>query len=129
MGKNRLRTLASGSNAVLSTQIAAGGRAVVGNGAGGVDVIDATTAAVSRKLPEAHGRVWSLACGEEYVAAACCDGAVRVWSLLDTAWSLTLNQDTPRTWAVAMARSTPRIAASTGDGHIRCWDLPTGMPL
>ncbi|WP_411116298.1 NB-ARC domain-containing protein [Streptomyces sp. 058-1L] len=130
VGKSRLRTLADGSNTVWSTQFAAGGRAaVVGDGVGGVGVIDNTTATASRRLQAAHGRVWSLACGEEHVAAACGDGAVRVWSLLDTAWSLTLNQDTPRTWAVAMARSAPRVAASTGDGHIRCWDLPTGTPL
>ncbi|KIE26902.1 hypothetical protein LK08_11835 [Streptomyces sp. MUSC 125] len=130
VGKSRLRTLAGGSNTVWSTQFAASGRtAVVGDGAGGVDVVDTATSTVGRRLPAAHGRVWSLACGEEHVAAACGDGAVRVWSLPDTAWSLTLNQDTPRTWAVAMARSTPRIAASTGDGHIRCWDLPTGTPL
>ncbi|WP_326765339.1 hypothetical protein OG978_12770 [Streptomyces sp. NBC_01591] len=46
--ESRLRTLASGSNTVWSTQFAAGGRtAVVGDGAGGVGVIDTTTATVS----------------------------------------------------------------------------------
>lgn len=28
-----------------------------------------------------------------------------------------------------MARSAPRLAASTGDGHIRCWDFSTGALL
>ncbi|MEV8307171.1 NB-ARC domain-containing protein [Streptomyces flavidovirens] len=130
VGRSRLRTLASGSNTVWSTQFAADGRAaVVGDGAGGVGVIDTSTGTVSRRLAAAHGRVWSLAGGGEHVAAACGDGAVRVWSLLDTTWSLTLNQDTPRTWAVAMARSTSRLAASTGDGHIRVWDFSTGALL
>ncbi|ANW19458.1 hypothetical protein I3J09_15320 [Streptomyces clavuligerus] len=130
VGKSRLRTLASGSNTVWSTQFAADGRtAAVGDGAGGVGIIDTSTGTVSRRLAAAHGRVWSLAGGMEHIAAACGDGAVRVWSLLDVTWSLTLNQDTPRTWAVAMARSAPRLAASTGDGHIRCWDFSTGALL
>ncbi|MEU6121851.1 NB-ARC domain-containing protein [Streptomyces sp. NPDC047123] len=129
-GQSKLRTLASGSNTVWSTQFAADGHAaVVGDGAGGVSVIDTSTGTVRRRLAAAHGRVWSLAGGGEHVAAACGDGAVRVWSLLDTAWSLTLNQDTPRTWAVAVARSTSRLAASTGDGHIRVWDFSTGALL
>lgn len=130
VGTRSLNTLASGSNTVWSTQFAADGRsAVVGDGAGGVDVIDTTNGMVSRRLAAAQGRVWSLAAGGEYVAAACGDGTVRVWSLFDTTWSLTLNQDTARTWAVAIARSTSRVAASTGDGTIRCWDLPTGKLL
>ncbi|MGI5401928.1 NB-ARC domain-containing protein [Streptomyces sp. CA-135486] len=129
-GSGRLEILGSGSNTVWSTQFAADGRiAAVGDGAGNVGLLDASTSAFRRRLSAAHGRVWSLAAGTEYVAAACGDGSVRAWSLVDTAWDLTLNQDTARTWAVAMARSVPRLAASTGDGHIRCWDLPGGSLL
>ncbi|KWT63894.1 hypothetical protein ADL21_00635 [Streptomyces albus subsp. albus] len=54
---------------------------------------------------------------------------MRAWSLTDEAWELTLNRDTDRTWAVAMPRTAPRLAASTSDGHIRCWDLPGGNLL
>ncbi|WFB08200.1 NB-ARC domain-containing protein [Streptomyces sp. LX-29] len=129
-GRGQLETLGRGSNTVWSTQFAADGRiAVVGDGAGNVGLFDASTSAFRRRLPAGHGRVWSLAGGTHHVAAACGDGTVRVWSLVDTGWDLTLNQDATRTWAVAMARSVPRLAASTGDGHIRCWDLPSGSLL
>ncbi|MFI6575318.1 NB-ARC domain-containing protein [Nocardiopsis sp. NPDC050513] len=129
-GRSGAETLGLGSNTVWSTQFVAGGRiAVVGDGAGSVELLDAETCALRRKLSAAHGRVWSLAGGDEYIAVACGDGAVRAWALDDASWELTLNRDVTRSWAVAMAKSTPRLAASTSDGHIRCWDLPCGTLL
>ncbi|WP_405021710.1 NB-ARC domain-containing protein (plasmid) [Kitasatospora sp. NBC_00070] len=122
-----LRMLAPGSNTTWSTAYSSTGTvALIGDGTGQVDLVNATDSTLLRQLSAGHGRVWSLASGTNLVAAACGDGAVRAWSLTDEAWELTLNQDTTRTWAVAMARSAPRLAASTGDGHIRCWDLPGG---
>lgn len=125
-----LLTLGAGSNTTWSTAYSSTGAVgLIGDGAGQVDLVDATDSTLLRRLPAGHGRVWSLTSGADLVAAACGDGAVRAWSLTDEAWELALNQDTNRTWAVAMARTAPRLAASTGDGHIRCWDLPDGNLL
>lgn len=129
-GGGRLKTLGSGSNTVWSTQFADRGRiAVVGDGAGTVELIPASPQEAPRRLRAGHGRVWSLAAGGEYIAAACGDGRVRAWSWRDEQWRRTLNEDTARTWAVALAQAVPRVAASTGDGHVRCWDLPSGELL
>ncbi|MFI5534521.1 NB-ARC domain-containing protein [Kitasatospora sp. NPDC051853] len=125
-----LQTLAAGSNTTWSTAFSStGGIGLIGDGAGQVDLVDATNSTLLRRLPAGHGRVWSLASGADLVAAACGDGTVRAWSLTDETWELALNQDASRTWAVAMARTAPRLAASTGNGHIRCWDLPSSTLL
>jgi len=129
-GRGRLENLASGSNTVWSTQFADSGRiAVIGDGSGVVELIRTSSEEARRPLQAGRGRVWSLATGGEYVAAACGDGRVRAWSWRDTQWSRTLNEDVSRTWAVALAHAAPRLAASTGDGHFRCWDLPSGELL
>lgn len=129
-GRGRLETLGSGSNTVWATQFADSGRiAVVGDGAGIVELVRTSPQEAPRRLRAGQGRVWSLAAGGEYIAGACGDGRVRAWSWRDEQWGRTLNEDTARTWAVAMARAVPRLAASTGDGHIRCWDLPSGELL
>ncbi len=129
-GRGRLETLGGGSNTVWSTQFADDGRiAVIGDGSGFVELIGMSSQEVPRRLRAGRGRVWSMATGGEFVAAACGDGRVRVWSWRDAPWTRTLNEDAARTWAVAMARAAPRLAASTGDGHIRCWDLPSGELL
>jgi WD40 repeat protein len=84
---------------------------------------------VRRELLGGAGRVWSVAAGGRYVAAAGGDGSVRVWSLDDTRWMLQFNDDVARSWSVAIPGAGSRPAASTGDGRIRCWDLPTGTLL
>ncbi|WP_238783328.1 NB-ARC domain-containing protein [Streptomyces monomycini] len=123
----QLQTLASGSNTTWATAYSSTGAVgLIGNGTGQVDLVDAANATLLRRLPAGDGRVWSLSSGTDLVAAACGDGTVRSWSLTDESWSLTLNRDTDRTWAVAMPRTAPKLAASTNDGHIRCWDLPGG---
>ncbi|MFJ1756639.1 NB-ARC domain-containing protein [Kitasatospora sp. NPDC088134] len=124
---NELRLLADGLNTVWSTQIA-GDRAlgVVGHGDGSIELLDLATAALHRELDGGAGRVWSVAAGDGLVAAACGDGAVRVWSLSDESWSLRLNDDIARSWGVALPQMGSCLAASTGDGRIRCWDLPSG---
>jgi WD40 repeat protein len=52
-----------------------------------------------------------------------------VWSLDDESWTLRLNDDVTRSWSVAVPRAGTRLAAGTGDGNIRCWNLPTGALL
>lgn len=126
-GQVRPSTLGSGSNTVWSTQFADNGRlALLGHGNGLIEARDAVSAAPIRRLSAGPGRVWSLAAGEDQVAAACGDGSVRVWSLRDESWTLQLNAEAARTWAVAIAPSASRLAASAGDGRIRVWTVPSG---
>ncbi|MFF1787681.1 NB-ARC domain-containing protein [Kitasatospora sp. NPDC058243] len=125
-----LRTLASGSNTVWSAQLAARGSiGAVGHSDGRIELLGLPMASRHRELRGGAGRVWSMAAGGSHLAAACGDGAVRVWSLNDETWSLQLNQDVARSWAVAIPFSGTRLAASTGDGRVRCWDLPSGTLL
>ncbi|MGW5456708.1 WD40 repeat domain-containing protein [Nocardia sp. NPDC003979] len=72
------------------------------------------------------GRIWSLACAVGYIAAACGDGQVHMRSTVDPEWKLVLNREARRTWAVAIAGSGTRIAASDRDGNVRVWSLPSG---
>jgi WD40 repeat protein len=119
--------LGRGSNTVWSTHFADNGRlALLGDGNGLIEVCDAVSGESIRRLVSGPGRVWSLAAGEEHVAAACGDSSVRVWSLRDENWGLQLNVEVARTWAVALAPVGSRLAASAGDGRIRAWAVPSG---
>lgn len=64
--------------------------------------------------------------GGAHIAAACGDGAVRVWPFGDETWSRTLNEQAGRSWAVAVTDVGDRVAASSADGHVRVWNLPAG---
>ncbi len=129
-GRDQLDVLASGLNTVWSTAFADGGRlALFGRGDGLIEIRDSTTAGLVRTLPAGHGRVWSLASAAPYVAAACGDGTVRVYSLWDDDWTLELNEGEPRSWAVAINHAGTRVAASTSSGVVRVWQLPSGQLL
>ncbi len=129
-GHDEPTVLSDGSNTVWSTALADAGRlAVLGYGDGTINVRDAISTSVQRRMSAGPGRVWSLATGGPYIAAAGGDGTVRVWVLDDEASTLNLNTDVPRSWAVAVARTGKRLAASTHMGGIRVWDLPSGEPL
>jgi len=124
---DQLGLLASGSNTVWSTAFADDARlALFGRGDGLIEVRDAGSTNLLRTLPAGHGRVWSLASGGAYVAAACGDGTVRVLSVRDDKWSLEFNEGEQRTWAVAVNRAGTRVAASSGGGVVRVWELPSG---
>jgi WD40 repeat protein len=126
---HHLAVLSHGLNTVWSTQFARNGRyALLGRGDGLVDVRHAASAQVVRTLSAGQGRVWSLASGGPYIAAACGDGTVRMWSLDNDSWSLDLNTGEHRTWAVAINRPGTRAATSTR-GAIQVWELPSGQML
>ncbi len=127
--RDQLDVLASGSNTVWSTAFAEDGRlALLGRGDGLIEIRDSTTTDLVRALPAGHGRVWSLASAATYVAAACGDGTVRVYSLQED-WTLKLNTGEPRSWAVALNHTGTRVAASTSSGVVRVWQLPSGRLL
>jgi WD40 repeat protein len=75
-----------------------------------------------------EGRVWSLAASADRMAAACGDGTVRVWSLRGD-WTLELNEDEQRSWAVALSHDGTRLAASSAGNIVRVWELPSGEKL
>ncbi|GAA3368739.1 hypothetical protein GCM10020367_08310 [Streptomyces sannanensis] len=121
-----LQTISEGENTVWSTQFAADGHlAVIGDAVGTLQVFEAPTNNRRRLLSAGRGRVWSLAANSARIAAAGGDGTVRVW-LFDGGEPALFNEDAERSWAVAMPRTTDLLAVSTGNGHIRCWDLGGG---
>ncbi|MGW5456792.1 NB-ARC domain-containing protein [Nocardia sp. NPDC003979] len=98
---------------------------LLGDGTGEITITDesGTKCATMQVSP---GRIWSLACAANYIAAACGDGQVHLRSTTDPAWSLVLNHEARRTWAVTIAGSGTRVAASARDGLVRVWSLPAG---
>ena len=124
-----LTTLSHGANTTWSTAFADGGNLVLlGRGDGIVEERDVRTAELRRTSSAGQGRIWSLSAGGGYAAAACGDGAVRVWSLHDD-WALLLNETERRTWAVALNQAGTRVAASTADGTARVWEVPSGQMI
>ncbi|MGC4851872.1 NB-ARC domain-containing protein [Micromonospora sp. DT4] len=122
----RLTVLGSGASTAWSAAFADGGRlAFLGRSDGVIEVRDSGSSELVRTLQAGTGRVWSVATGRSYVAAACGDGTVRVLSL-DGQRSLELNENEQRTWAVAVARTDTRVAAASSDGVVRVWDLQSG---
>lgn len=123
-------TIAHGRNTIWSAVTAHHGSTVIfGYGDGSVLVHDDTAIAAIRALSAGPGRVWSLAAGGDYIAAASGDGAIRVWSLVNEEFRLRLNHDMRRSWAVAMSPDGSVIAGSDHRGHTRVWHLPTGELL
>ncbi len=128
--RDQLWVLSSGANTVWSAAFADGAhQALLGRGDGLIEIRDAASASLVRTVPAGNGRVWSLASGGDYVAAACGDGTIRVLSLRDEEWSLALNETEQRTWAVAVNEAGTRVAASSGGGVVRVWELPSGRML
>ncbi|MFI5495261.1 NB-ARC domain-containing protein [Actinoplanes sp. NPDC051859] len=120
--------LAPGSNTIWSAAFAQQGQlSLLGKGDGLIEVRD-SAAQTDRTIVAGAGRVWSLAAGGDFLAAACGDGTVRVWSLTDDRWSLHLDPQQGRTWAVAVNRTGTLLAAGTR-GNLHLWDLPSGRLL
>jgi len=122
--------LSEGANTVWSAVFADGLRLpIFGLGDGTIEIRDADSAKLLRMLSAGRGRVWSLHAGAGLVAAACGDGAVRVWSLSDADPLFCLNETERRTWCVAIDPGGRRIAASAAAGFVRVWELPTGRSV
>lgn len=120
-----LTTVAPGTNTVWSVaHNSARGHTLLGDGAGIVTVLQ------DEGLPADYrvgaGRLWSLASAAGYFAAASGDGTLHIRSVTDSDWSLRLNAEQRRTWAVVLAENGQRVAASSDDGHVRAWHLPSG---
>jgi WD40 repeat protein/transcriptional regulator with XRE-family HTH domain len=105
-----------------------GDHALLGRANGTVEVRDVTTSELIRTVSAGEGRVWSLAASSDVIAAACGDGTVRLWSMRDD-WTLQLNDDEQRTWAVALNEAGTRLAASSAGNIVRVWALPSGHQL
>jgi WD40 repeat protein len=122
-----LSELAAGKDTVWSTALTPDGEfALLGHSDGTIEVNRADSNRSPRRLHAGGGRVWALDAAAGIVAAACGDGAVRVWNLDDPSWSMVLNQDGARAWSVAVHPTGRTLAASSGAGVVQLWDLPTG---
>ncbi|WP_213456637.1 NB-ARC domain-containing protein [Rhizomonospora bruguierae] len=125
----RLAVLGDGTITAWSAAFADSGRlALLGRSNGVIEVRESASSDLVRTLQSGTGRVWSIAAGANYVAAACGDGTVRVLAL-DGQRSLELNENEQRTWAVAVDRTDARVAAASSDGVVRVWDLRSGRMM
>ncbi len=106
----------------------AGDHALLGRANGTVEMRDMASSELITAASAGEGRVWSLAASADRMAAACGDGTVRVWSLPDD-WTLELNEDEQRSWAVALNQDGTRLAASSAGNIVRVWELPSGEKL
>jgi WD40 repeat protein len=122
-----LTLLGRGSDTTWSAAFA-DGQALLGRADGSVQLRDMGSSRLLRTLSAGEGRVWSLAAGPHLAAAACGDGRVRLWAL-DGPWTMQLNEDEQRTWSVALSEDGTRLAAASGDGIARVWELPSGRKL
>jgi WD40 repeat protein len=124
---DNLYPIGLGTEAIWSLAYADYGHILAVGWAGGtVDLQDAASGRPHGRLQAGVGRVWSLASGGPYIAAACGDGTVRVWTLPDGNDALCVNSDEARSWSVTIDGAGTRLAASSTNGMVRVWDLPTG---
>ena len=119
--------LSEGTNTTWSAAFGSG-TALLGRADGTVEIRDLSTGELSRSVPAGDGRVWDLRANPATAIAACGDGIVRLWSMSDD-WTLRLNEQERRTWAVAINRYGTRAAASSAGGRVRVWELPSGREL
>jgi len=106
----------------------AGDQALLGRANGTVEMRDMASSELLTAASAGEGRVWSLAASADRMAAACGDGTVRVWSLRGD-WTLELNENEQRSWAVALNQDGTRLAASSAGNIVRAWELPSGEKL
>jgi WD40 repeat protein len=122
-----LEAVSQGSDTTWSAAFT-GDVALLGRANGTVEIRDKARSELITVSSAGEGRVWSLTASADRVAAACGDGTIRAWSLRDD-WTLELNEDEERTWAVALNRDGTRLAASSAGNIVRVWDLPSGETL
>jgi WD40 repeat protein len=122
-----LAIVGNGSDTTWSAAFARD-HALLGRANGTVEFRDLASGELTGTFQAREGRVWSLAAGPDLAAAASGDGSVRLWSLTGP-WTLTLNEDERRTWAVSLNSTGTRLAASSTNGTTRVWDLPSGQKL
>ena len=122
-----LAVLGYGSNTTWSAAFT-GDHAVLGRADGTIELRDIANGDLIRTIDGGEGRVWSLASSAGFLAAACGDGSVRLWSMSGHR-PLHLNQEERRTWAVALNQAGSLLAASSSGGRVRVWELPSGRLL
>lgn len=119
------------AEATWSLAFAAGGtRALAGMADGRVQLRDPASGKAVAEFSTGSGRVWSLAAAGESlplrVAAACGDGAVRVWEHDGERPRPCFASSLERVWSVALDRTGRLVAAGTGGGSVRVWDVHAG---
>lgn len=116
---------------VWSAAWLATGFVAAGTASGRIDLRDAASGELIESLSAGRGRVWSVTADGtgRYLAAACGDGAVRLWDLQDRGPSVDLRTGEQRPWCVAMDPNGRRLAAGVGSGRVRVWDIRTGAVL
>jgi WD40 repeat protein len=119
--------LSEGANTTWSAAFTSG-TALLGRADGDIEIRDLRTGDLSRTVSAGNGRVWDLRSNPTTSIAACGDGIVRLYSPEDD-WTLRLNEQERRTWAVAINKDGTRAAASSTGGWVRVWELRSGRQL
>lgn len=122
-----LHEIAAGEGTVWSTAFSSDGTAaLLGHHDGTIEVCDSARGATGARLDVGGGRVWALDTAGDLVAAVCGDGRIRVRFLSDPERVVVPDDDGRRGWAVAVAPTGGRVAASAGAGYVQMWDGATG---
>ena len=116
------------ADAAWSVAFAGEDIAVVGRADGRIELCEAATGETTTTFTAGEGRVWSVAASHTAsprIAAACGDGAVRMWSTSDGGDPLVLERGRHRAWSVAVDPQGTLLAAGMDAGLIRVWDVDT----
>lgn len=127
---DQLLDIGQGANAIWSTAFGDRGRlALLGRGDGSLEVRDTTSGDFLGTLTAGRGRVWSLTSAGTTAAAACGDGAIRIWDLEHMSEVDCVTVPERRIWSVAMDPACNFLAGSMASGVLRVWDLPSRRPV
>jgi len=124
----RVTELGRRADAAWSVAFAGGDIAVVGRADGRIEICDAATGHAAATISAGDGRVWSVAACDTStpsIAAACGDGAVRMWKPGDGRSDLILEKVRHRAWSVAVDPQGTLLAAGMDAGLVRVWDVNT----